>query len=125
MICLYEKFFGELPQATGFIATVLSQPWVLYLAYGLAILFCSIPLASCLFKSVYGRELALGGYFCEIKSASAPDSVRDVVTITLPPGDTSGMRHGIYRHEMTATTIARFVRDQIVRAEKPTVTQPH
>jgi len=107
----YESLFTELPQARQFILSQLSKPFMPYVAFGLAILFCSVPIVSGLFKCVYGRELVLGGYFCEIKSASAPDS-ESVTTITLPPGY-RGMRHGIYRHEMVATTIASYVHDQI------------
>lgn len=71
--------------------------------------FISLPFLSGLFKSVYGRELLLGGYFCDIKSASAPDLNGFIRTITFPPGTAKGMRHGLYHHEMTVPEIKTFV----------------
>jgi Lipase (class 3) len=109
LVLMAEYFEQIMWTTTGPTQALLLREHLANITYLVAILFCLIPIASCLFKSVYGRELILGGYFCDIKSSSAPDSAGGITIITLPPTG-AGMRHGIYRHKMIASTIAKFIR---------------
>jgi hypothetical protein len=107
LVCL--SYFEGIDAAGARVSAAITYPLVLYPALVAFGMFCLLPLVACLCKSVYGRELAIGGYFCEIKSGSSPDAVSEVEMITLPPTEGTGLRHGLYRHELAPRTIADFV----------------
>ncbi|WP_271605501.1 esterase/lipase family protein [Bradyrhizobium sp. CCBAU 11434] len=91
------------------VQTVASKPYIAYPAIFSIAVFFLFPVISGVFKSVYGRELILGGVFCDIMSASAPDAASKLTIATLPPTPRRGLRHGIYNHEMTPRVIAKFL----------------
>ena len=92
-------------------ASWISHPAIVYPSLIAFVMVIVLPFLACLCKSVYGRELAIGGYFCDIKSGSSPDSASGVTMRTLPPGG-GGMRHGLHGHELAPSTIAEYVAEQ-------------
>lgn len=94
--------------ADKYVGSYLAHPMLAYPVLAACGMVFLLPFVACLCKSVYGRELAIGGYFCDIKSGSSPDSARGVTMVTLPPQQT-GMRHGLYNHDRVPFTIADFI----------------
>lgn len=105
-------------QAADQLVSVIYHPLFVYPALAVFGMFCMLPFVACLFKSVYGRELAIGGYFCDIKSGSSPDSASGVTMVTLPPKRSTGLRHGLYNHEDTPGAIARYVSNHLLSRQK-------
>jgi pimeloyl-ACP methyl ester carboxylesterase len=114
-VLLAGSLFGFFIETKNIITAIVTHSAFLYPACASIILFCVLPIVACLFKSVYGRELAGTGFFCDIKSASSPDIQSELTTVTLPPSAISGMRHGIYQHELCASTIVKFLARTLAR----------
>jgi hypothetical protein len=104
------KFVPALAWLQDPIRRIIFENFFLFPPIAAAGLFYLLPILSGAFKCVYGRELFFGAYFCEIKSASAPDADTTCTTITLPPTAYPGLRHGLYNHEATPLAIAKFVK---------------
>jgi hypothetical protein len=105
-----EHYLAPLLKINPTISAIIADPHFAYSVFFSITAFFLFPIFSGVFKSVYGRELAIGGIFCDIKSASAPDAVTGVTTTTFSPTARKGMRHGIYNHERTPRAIAQFVK---------------
>jgi hypothetical protein len=118
VVVVAAGIWEEFQPAKEFIRSVLENPFYATPIIGMVCLFFAIPIISGLFKSVYGRELIVGGYFCDIKSASAPDSSNDATVVTLPPGHRTGLRHKLYEHEDTINVIVKFIGDHLAHASE-------
>ena len=101
-------FFLGPAVADKYVGNWLGHPLFAYPILAVCGMVFLLPFVACLCKSVYGRELAIGGYFCDIKSGSSPDSASGITMVTMPP-QKSGMRHGLYRHERVPPAIADFI----------------
>lgn len=98
--------------AEKYVGNWLGHPLFAYPILAVCGMVFLLPFVACLCKSVYGRELAIGGYFCDIKSGSSPDTAIGITMVTMPP-QKSGMRHGLYRHERVPPAIADFIAGRV------------
>ena len=83
-----------------------------YVIVVVALAFFWFVTAPGLFKSVFGRELAVGAGRCQLSSDSVPDIAdpRHIEIVTLPPLEYKwGLRHAIYNHSECAKTIVRWL----------------
>jgi pimeloyl-ACP methyl ester carboxylesterase len=102
----------------------ITDNWSIFLFYLLLYIPWLISLVLVLFagffKSVYGRELFLASFLCEINSHSAPDMGKSasVVTLSVASGRESGLRHSIYDHEDCVPHIVAFLKARLEAIEQ-------
>src|SRR5207302_1070181 len=76
-------------------------------------------LASNLLKSAHGRELVVGGFVCEATNASAPDNIREnvsIVTLPVVMEYKPQLRHALYEHRFCARAIAAWLGQHVGRS---------
>jgi hypothetical protein len=67
--------------------------------------------------AVYGRELALSMFMCEVNSHSVPDhSIRAVRVVTLR--SSGGMHHGLYDHPECTPFLVKWLKGSLAKVRK-------
>ena len=100
----------------GWLSDSASDAWALACGAVLAAVAMILFLPGC-FRSVFGRELLLGSWRCEVSASSAPDNLAGVQIKTFMGLGASEkkLRHSLYMHPDVAPYISNWLKDDATR----------
>lgn len=79
----------------------------------LAALLYGILALAAIFKSAFGRELVIGGWFANVVCNSVPDLCRNFSVKTLLPTRRIALKHSLYGHPHIARDIAKWLQSSL------------